>query len=88
MSHSGLDVAGLTKSFLGSSSNTQKGGSDTTGDVGNIFGEGTERLLPTAEVLGNELPVLYSEHFKSLIFSIQLRGPMGQSHKQLLIFFL
>lgn len=55
--------------------------------MGNISGGGTERLLPTTEVLGNELPMLYSEHFKWLIFSIQL-SPVGEGYLQLLIFLL
>lgn len=46
------------------------GVSDTTGDTANIFGGGTERLLPTAEALGNEFQGLYVKHLKSLIFSI------------------
>lgn len=45
-------------------------GSDTTGDVGNVFGGGTGRLQLTADALGNELQGLYAKHFKSLLFSI------------------
>lgn len=43
--------------------------SETTGVVGDVFGGGTERLLPTAEVLGNELQGLYAKHLKSLVLS-------------------